>query len=346
MSLASPSDLIPKGSAAVASRYVGKPIDPHVHFRDEEQSFYTIRKGRDEADRQGVGAVVDMPNTKRPRLTVTDCEARMDLARKEGVTEGYYIYVGVTSDPDQIREAVKAYSTIPGVVGIKLYAGRSTGNLAVTNREDLRTVFRILKLMGYEGPVMIHAESVDLEFPSKWDPEKPASWNEVKPPGAEIRSIIDLIGIIPDSGFAGHVHICHITTPWGVMLVNDAKSWMKISCGATPHHMTLSTLDMEAQVGVKYKVNPPLRDHVMMMEMRELLKQGKIDWIESDHAPHPASLKTYNKGTKPEDYASGIPSLERYAVFLTTMRDWGISSEQIDAMTYGNIRKVLRKIKE
>jgi len=148
------------------------------------------------------------------------------------------------------------------------------------------------------------------------------------------------------AGFRGHLHICHTSTPEAVELVNDAKRYMRISCGVTPHHLTLSTEDMDFPDGIKYKVNPPIRDRQSMIKLNELLREGKIDWIETDHAPHMPVEKSYSAGRPGGSYMSGIRSLEGYALFLESLVGDGIPPERIGELTYTNIKDVFTKIVE
>jgi len=81
-------------------------------------------------------------------------------------------------------------------------------------------------------------------------------------------------------------------------------------------------------------MNPPLRPEYDMMSLRESLKQGKIDWIETDHAPHTIGEKLHT------GYLSGYPSLYLYKELIEKILPlWGISPEQINNLTFGNIVK-------
>ncbi len=107
-------------------------IDPHVHCRDWDQSYKaTISSVMETARRNGVVAIVDMPNTQPPITTMELVARRLRTAEKEGCSEGYYLYVGATSDPQQLADAVDIIDSNPKVLGMKLYAGNSVGNLEV-----------------------------------------------------------------------------------------------------------------------------------------------------------------------------------------------------------------------
>lgn len=327
--------------------HVDRHIDMHTHCRDwDESAKSTIREVLQLARSQGIVAICDMPNTKPPITTAALVERRLRTAYEEGCLDGYYVYIGATGSPEQLKEAVGVVKNNLKVPGIKLYAGKSVGDLAVTEEDDQRRVFYVLTNEGYEGVLLAHAEKESLAKPELWIPENPATWNLARPPEMEIEAVKDLIRFARETGFRGHLHICHTSTPEAVKLVNEAKRHMRISCGVTPHHLTLSTEDMQTEEGMRFKANPPLRDRRTMLELMELLKLGKIDLIETDHAPHTKEEKTYDPSRPKDSYMSGIRSLEGYAAFLHSLIDDGFEAEQIERLTYSNIKKIFTKIIE
>jgi len=309
-------------------------IDPHVHCRDWNQAYKaTIKSVCELAKNQGIVAVFDMPNTIPPITSKKLVEKRLRLAEKEGCSDIYHLYIGITKDPKQIKECVKVVKEYPKVIGIKMYAGRSVGDLAIINEEDQKRVYEELVQAEYDGVLAVHCEKENLFKLELWNPNKPETWNLARPVEAEIESVKDQIKFAKETGFKGNLHICHISTPEAVNIVQKAKSRLKITCGVTPHHLTFSTLKMKGRKGIRYKVNPPLRDYKTVLELRNYLKKEKIDWIESDHAPHTREEKLFY-------YMSGIQSLKFYSIFLNSIKKWGISENQIFKLTYENIKRV------
>src|SRR3989338_2810970 len=103
-------------------------IDSHVHLRDFKQKHKeTIAHGLEVARDSGVDAVFDMPNTDPVVIDEKTAAERINLADSSGVNDFFYgVFLGVTSNPEQIKGAVDAYRKLfPRVVGIKLYAGHS-----------------------------------------------------------------------------------------------------------------------------------------------------------------------------------------------------------------------------
>ncbi len=300
----------------------------------------------DAAKKNGVVAIVDMPNTQPPLTTRELVEKRLQTAISEGVTSGYYLYVGASADPKQLREAVEIIDENPKVLGMKLYAGKSTGNLEVSDEKHQAIIYKTLAEVGYKGVVMLHCEREDMFNMALWDPSRPYTWNLARPPQAEIESVKDQIRLAQEHSVKAHLHICHISVPESVEIVDEARGSMRISCGATPHHLMLSTNDMQSEDGIAYKVNPPLRDFNSMKMLRGMLKAGRIDLIESDHAPHSKEEKIFSPGKPASSYMSGMPSLNIYSKLIEGLLFDAFSAAQIKELTYSNAKRIFPKIKE
>ncbi|MFH0956704.1 MAG: dihydroorotase family protein [Candidatus Aenigmatarchaeota archaeon] len=290
-------------------------IDPHVHCRDANQGAKeTIRTAGEAAARGGVTRVHDMPNTSPPILTETDALKRMETAGKSGTPVGYALYMGLTSKPSQIAEAVTCVRKYRDVAGLKLYAGESTGELAVTGREDQALVYRTLVKLRYRGVLMVHCEDVEKFRSWQWNPKNPRTWCDARPPEAEVFSVKAQLRLAAQFGFRGKLHVCHASLPETIGLLKDAAHAVHAGCGVTPHHVMLSRESMgSGKRGLLCKVNPPLRDRVSVEALRKELAAGRVRWIETDHAPH----RQEEKLNPP--HASGVPGLDTYANFVSFM---------------------------
>lgn len=309
-------------------------IDPHVHCRDEKQAYKeTIAHALYVAERAGLTALFDMPNTDPPVSSRDRVVQRLELAKKANSPVFYGLYMALTADADQVREAVKAYREFPEVIGFKLYAGHSVGNIGVTEIRDQERIYRTLKDSGYEGVVAVHCEKESLLKPEIWKPEAPATHALARPPEAEFHSVQDQIQIAEYTGFPGVLHIAHISVPSAVGLVDAARSKMRITCGATPHHLLLGVSRMVKEDGILYKMNPPLRSTSMVNELLEQLRTGKIDWVETDHAPHSIEEK------KNPPYMSGLPLLAFYPRFVDILRKRGFTEDRIRDITFNRINE-------
>ncbi len=294
-------------------------IDPHVHCRDWKQAYKaTIKSVSELARSQGIVAIFDMPNTEPPIVSEKLVRKRLEDAEKVNCSDIYHLYIGITKYSEQIRECVNVVKKyFPKVVGIKMYAGKSVGDLAIADENDQKRVYEELAQADYDGVLAVHCEKETLFKPELWDPNNPETWNLVRPKESEIKSVKNQIRFAKEARFKSNLHICHVSAPETVEIIQEAKSELRITCGVTPHHLTLSTLNMKGEKGLIYKVNPPLREYETVLKLRECLKQGKIDWIETDHAPHTRKEKLSYP------YLSGIQSLKVYSVFLDYLRSWG-----------------------
>lgn len=310
-------------------------IDPHVHFRDEKQSYKeTIAHGLALARAQGVDKVVDMPNSNPPILRKADVIRR--LACVPPAEKGrYYMYIGATTDAEQLKEAVEAVRSFPEVVGIKMFAGKSTGDLQILTEDEQRFVYKTLTSLGYEGVIAAHCEKEALMDDGMFDSSRPITHAESRPNAAEVASLKDQISFIKETGFKGHFHMVHVSVPESVEIVDAHRGEIRISCAATPHHLLWDDTMLSGDHGLLYKMNPPLRKKEDVLRLRELLVAGKIDWIETDHAPHAVGEKLH------AGYPSGYPTLYLYKEFVEEfLPSLGLDKSVIQRLTYDNIKNV------
>ncbi len=310
-------------------------IDPHVHCRDQGWAYKdTIEHAFRVAEQYGISTLFDMPNNSPPTTSQERLEERLKLVPEE-YKGRYFTYMGVTSDAHQLQEAVRCYFTYEEVIGLKMFAGHSVGDLSVPEASDQQRVYILLRALGFDGVLAVHSEKESFFDPEKWIPDIPSSHNLVRPPVAEIESVYDQIKFAKEAGFLGTLHIPHVSCPETVEIVDKARSFLDITCGVTPHHLLFSNEDMETDNGLLLKTNPPLRDRKRRDKLRLQLKQGLIDWVESDHAPHPLCEKL------DPPYLSGYPSQRLYPVLFSELFPrLGISKEEAIKLTRDNIIKV------
>ena len=315
-------------------------IDPHVHLRDgAQQAKETLRHGLRVAYRAGLDGVFEMPNTDPPLTSreailrrMDDADAAMNAA---GIHLFHGLYAGLTAVPRQIEDVVRAWKELfPRVVGLKLFAGHSTGAMGIIDPREQALVYRTLAALGFDGVLAVHCEKEALLKPAEWDPGRPVTHARARPPAAEVASVDDQKAHARAARFKGTLHVCHISTPWAVDLVRGthekSDDTLRMTCGLTPHHALLDAGMMETEKGVLLRMNPPLRPLPMPSLMLERLRRGDIDWIETDHAPH--TLQDKMAG-----YASGVPGLPFYPRFVRMLAERGLSAERVGELTHGAI---------
>ena len=307
-------------------------IDPHVHCRDGTQSYKeTIAHALSVAERAGMSAIFDMPNTDPPIFRFEQAAERIALARQTKSPVWYGLYVGLSADKEQIVDAVRAYDELPEVVGCKMFAGHSTGNLGVTDEKSQQFVYDTLAELGYTGVVAVHCEKESLMKPLLWNPLQPVSHCVVRPPQAEVASVRDQLSFARIADFNGTVHVAHISVPEAVDIVESYRKKMSVTCGVTPYHCLLDSSALEKK-GLICKTNPPLHIKPMVDQMMDYLCSGAIDWIESDHAPHLLREKLH------EPHLSGMPGMPCYPRFIQQIAP-RMSTHLLHDVTFGNIQK-------
>lgn len=314
-------------------------IDPHVHLRDGKQAGKeTVSHGLRVAARAGLDGVFEMPNTDPPltsetlireRIALTD-DAVERISAETGMTIFHGIYAGLTADEDQIGRMVELHSRLfPRLVGLKMFAGSSTGDLAILSEKEQLRVFEALTRFGYRGVLAVHCEKESLMETKLWNPESPVSHTRARPPICETASVRDMIAFSRKSGFEGVLHICHISLDESVRLVDEARGALRVTCGATPHHLLLPDSAMNRAGGI-LKMNPPLRSEENRSALVRHLMEGRIDWIETDHAPHTLEEKRTSM-------PSGIPGFPIYPRLLEWLKKKKASEALLESITHGNI---------
>lgn len=306
-------------------------IDIHVHLRDYNESHKeTLARGLMTAQKVGYVALFEMPNTKPPLISRRELERRIAFADQirlqEGISVFYGIYGGITANRKQIYEMTTAVQELfPRVVGLKLYAGPSTGVLGVMDRGERKNIYRELAYSGYEGVLAVHCED-----PSLFRRGENLPHSLRRPPEAELASVSEQLDHAQEFGFSGHLHICHVTLSETLDIIDErrAKLPCTVSTGVTPHHLLLSRDLEEQEDGYLYSVNPPLREKSVQAALLDAVLAGRIDVLESDHAPH--TLEDKKNG------ASGFPGIPGMLAALAYLVKHGIDGSLLTRMIFEN----------
>jgi dihydroorotase len=312
-------------------------IDPHVHLRDwEQKAKETIEHGLSVASNIGIHTVFDMPNTQPaltfPSVIVDRITYGTKIAQKIDSQLSYCVYGGLTTDESQIEVLTQLYTHLfPQLIGFKMFAGHSTGNMGIVSNYNQSEVYRVLKRAHYKGVLAVHCEQESLLRPELFSLSDPISHTLARPKEAEIASIENQIRLFQQHSFEGTLHICHISTKESIELVTyHKKRGMAITCGATAHHALLDEQVMNTEK-LFAKMNPPLRTVEDRDAVFEALLDGRVDWIESDHAPH--TIEDKEKG------ASGIPGFYGTLLLLQALRGAHISEEHLENLCGNNVNK-------
>jgi dihydroorotase len=255
-------------------------LDMHVHLREPGfEHKETIETGTSAAAAGGFTAVCCMPNTEP---AIDDASVvRMIIERSRAIRGGLvdvYPIAAVTRNREGKTLAPLLELAEAGAVGF------SDDGYPVMNAEVMRRALEYAAATG--RPVIQHAEDVNLTHGGVMNEGLTATRLGMPPmpPAAEDIIVARDIQLAEFTG--APYHVAHISTKGAVDLVRDAKRRkVRVTCEVTPHHFCLS----DAAVGsfdTNTKMNPPLRADYDIEAMKQGLKDGTIDAIATDHAPH------------------------------------------------------------
>lgn len=282
-------------------------IDEHVHFREpgltHKADLYTESRA---AVAGGVTSFMDMPNTLPQTTTQELLEQKFALAAEKSLAN-YSFYLGATND--NLAEVVK---TDPHrVCGIKLFMGSSTGNMLVDKNEVLVRLFRespCLIAAHCEDEQTIHQNTVRCkDLAAKGEVIADASIHPfVRTMEACYKSSFKAVDMAEK--FGARLHVMHISTKKELSLFRNDIPLIdkKITAETCPHYLWFTDHDYEAK-GFAIKCNPAIKASWDREALRQALREGLIDTIGTDHAPHLLEEKMTG------DYftsKSGFPSIQ------------------------------------
>ena len=282
-------------------------FDPHVHLRtpgreDEED----IATGTRAAAAGGYCGVLAMANTDPPVSTAADVEALREMAREQAsVPVGFLATVTRDLEGEELTEMAEIRDA--GALGF------SDDGMPIRNSRVLRRALQYQRLCG--GTIALHEEDPELSAGGVMH-EGPVS---AALGLAGIPSVSESTMIARDAALAGYeggrIHIQHLSAAESVEAVRAAKAaGIRISCEATPHHLCLTDEEVRSLDARRFKMNPPLRSEADRQALIEALRDGTIDCIATDHAPH----ATEEKEVPFEQAAMGVTGLETAFAALHT----------------------------
>ncbi len=258
-------------------------IDLHCHLRQpgfEEKE--TIATGARAAARGGFTTVCAMPNTSPPPDTVETVAYVKAEAEKSGVIR--VLSIACVTRGRKGEELVDmAKLAAAGVIGF------SDDGSPVKNPDIMRQALEKSRELGL--PVIDHCEEPSLIEGGQMNEGELAERLGLRgiPPASEEIMVSRDIMLARMTG--GHVHIAHVSTTGAVAIIRDSKrQGVRVTAEVTPHHLTLTEEECNGY-NTNAKVSPPLRTRRDNQSLIKGLKDGVIDIIATDHAPHTLSDK-------------------------------------------------------
>ena len=270
-------------SPVILKKYIIVPglCDVHVHFREPGFSYKeTIASGSAAAAHGGYTAVCTMPNLDPVPDSAEHLQVQLD-AIKRGAAIKVLPYGAITvgekgerlADMEAISDKVCAFSD----------DGRGVQNDEMM-REAMTAAKRLGKIIAAhceDNSLLLGGYIHDGEYARMHGHRGISSASEYKQIERDLR-------LAEETGCA--YHVCHISTKESVELIRQAKArGVNVTCETAPHYLVLCDEDM--QEDGRFKMNPPLRSREDKQALIEGIKDGTIDMIATDHAPHSAEEK-------------------------------------------------------
>ena len=305
-------------------------VDVHVHLREPGYGYKErIATGTMAAARGGYSTVCSMPNLNPVPDSVENLKAQQDIIDRDAKIE-VLPYAAIT-----IGRKGEELVDMASLVG-KVCAFSDDGSGVQVDGMMERAMTEAVK---HDQLIAAHCEVEELlkggyihdgEYAKAHGHKgicSESEWEQVK---RDIE-IAERLGC--------RYHVCHISTKETVQLVREAKArGVKVTCETGPHYLIFT--DMDLQEDARWKMNPPIRSAEDRAALIEGIKDGSIDMIATDHAPH--SVEEKSRGLK--DSAMGIVGLETAFAALNThlVRKGVITLERLVELMSINPRKVFR----
>ncbi|MBR2917062.1 MAG: dihydroorotase [Clostridia bacterium] len=271
-------------------------IDVHVHLREPGFSYKeTIKSGTMASAKGGYTAVCSMPNLNPVPDSIENLKAQTDIIEKDAVIS-VYPYGSITCN-----EKGEELSDMEGMAD--KVVGFSDDGRGVQNVEMMKSAMKKAKKL--DKIIVAHCEENSLLKGGYIHDGEYAKVNGHKGICSEsewlpIKRDIELL-----KETKAKYHVCHISTKESVDLIRQAKAdGVDITCETGPHYLTLCDMDIKEEG--RFKMNPPIRSKKDRDALVEGIKDGTIDMIATDHAPH--SKEEKGKGLK--DSLMGVVGIE------------------------------------
>jgi len=253
-------------------------IDLHVHLREPGfEDLETVATGAMAAAAGGFTAVCAMPNTDPPLDNQGAIGFVVSQAQRAGKARVYPIgTISVGQKGENLSEFGELMSA--GAVAV------SDDGKPVMNSHLMRTALEYARTFGI--PVADHCEEITLAHAGAMHEGIVATRLGLKGIPAAAEEIHVARDIILSELTGGHVHLCHMSTRGSVDLIRRAKDkGLNVTAEVAPHHFTLTHEACEGY-NTNAKMNPPLREEADVEALQGALKDGTVDVIATDHAPH------------------------------------------------------------
>ena len=309
-------DSAPEGAAIIdCAGAVVSPgfIDVHCHLREPgREDVETIASGARAAAAGGFTAVCAMPNTD----PVTDNQAAVGfIIRQAQRAAAARVYPIGAISVGQKGESLAEFGEMIGAGAVAV----SDDGKPVVSAQLMRSALEYARTFGI--PVADHCEEPTLAKGGAMNEGLVSARMGLKGIPSEAEEIMVIRDILLARRTGGHVHLCHMSSKGSVGLIRWGRDrGINVTAEVCPHHLAL-TEDAVEGYDTNAKMNPPLRTMADVEALREAVRDGTIDVVATDHAPHHYDEKEREFADAP----NGIVGLETaLAVLVTSLVKPGI----------------------
>ena len=288
-------------------------VDVHCHLREPgREDVETIATGARAAAAGGFTAICAMPNTE----PVTDNQAAVGFIIRQAMRAGgARVYPIGAISVGQKGESLAEFGEMVGAGAVAV----SDDGKPVVSAQLMRTALEYAQ--AFNIPVIDHCEEPTLAHGGSMNEGFLSARLGLRGIPSEAEEIMVIRDILLARRTGGHVHLAHMSTKGSVELIRWGKErGIRVTAEVTPHHLTL-TEDAVDGYDTHAKMNPPLRTQADVDALRDALRDGTIDVIATDHAPHHYDAKEREFADAP----FGIVGLETaLALVVTELVDGGV----------------------
>lgn len=281
-------------------------IDIHVHLRDpgatHKEDFHT---GSRAAIAGGFTYILDMPNNPSPTISKERVEEKIKLSKEKSLCDVGFHFGTNGKNTEEFAGVAK----MSEVFGLKIYCNHTTGEMLMEDQVLLEKVF---STWDSDKPILVHAENAEL-----------------------------MTALILAEKYQRRIHVCHISSALEVEMVRRAKEKNKtlierVTAGVCPHHLYL-TKDVVTKMKGYATMKPMLGTETDQEALWAGLRDGTIDVVESDHAPHTKEEK------EKDEPAFGVPGLETtLGLMCKAVKDGHIQMPDVIKFLYTNPKKIFK----
>ncbi len=297
-------------------------IDSQVHFREPGlEHKEDLLTGSLSAVMGGVTAVFEMPNTNPLTTTKETFEDKIARATNRMHCDFAFFVGGTHENVDQLAELER----LPGCAGVKVFMGSSTGALLVADDEGVGKILsKISRRASFHSEDEYRLESrKHLRVDN--DPSSHPVWRDVEAALICTKRLVELAVKANKK-----IHVLHISTKEEMEFLAEHKDVATVE--VTPHHLTLDETAYQ-KLGTLVQMNPPVRDKDHRAGIWEGVKNGVVDVLGSDHAPHTLEEKVKPYPNSPSGM-TGVQTL--VPIMLNHVNQGKISIERfVDLTSHG-----------